>query len=173
MRTLLIGLLLLAATGCSSLSTSFDYDTTADFAGLRTYSWIEDRGGAESASLALKRVRTAVDRVLAERGYRLDSQAPDFLVAAHVTNQERVQVTDWGYSYGRYGSWYGRRDLDVYTYDEGSLVLDVVDSASRSLVWRGTASRAVDPDWTPEKREQVVNEAVEALLQRFPPSADG
>jgi hypothetical protein len=173
MRVLLPCLLAIATAACSSLSTSFDYDTGADFSSLSAYAWIEDAGSSEASSLALQRARRAVDEELAKRGYRLDPQAPDFLVSAHVTSQERVQVTDWGYSYGRHGAWYGSRDLDVYTYDEGSLVIDVVDPTRRSLIWRGAASRVVDSDWSPEKREEVVREAVQALLADFPPGGRG
>lgn len=169
MRALLSCLLALAATACSSLDTSFDYDTEADFSQLRAYTWIEDDGASEAASLTLRRVRTAVDETLARRGYRADAQAPDFFVAAHVTTAEKIEVTDWGYTTPSRGGWYGRRDIDVYTYDQGTLVLDVVNATSRSLIWRGTASRTVDASWTPEKREEVVREAVEALLEAFPP----
>jgi hypothetical protein len=169
MRVLLTCFLAIATAACSSLSTGFDYDTSADFSALSAYGWIEDEGSSQAMSLALQRARTAVDAELGARGYRLDPQAPDFLVSVHVTSQERVQVTDWGYSYGRHGAWYGSRDLDVYTYDEGSLVIDVVDPTRRALIWRGTASRVVEPDWSPDEREKVVREAVQALLEDFPP----
>ena len=156
-------------SACSSLDTSFDYDTAADFSRLKTYTWIESRSASEPTSLTLQRVHTAVDEALAARGYRIDSQAPDFLVASHISTSERTQVTDWGYTYAPRGAWYGSHDIDVYTYQEGTLILDVVDAASRSLLWRGTASRMVDPDWTPEEREKIVREAVDELLQQFPP----
>jgi len=170
MRALLACLLALTLLGCSSLDTSFDYDTGADFSRLRAYTWIEDSSAAEAATLTLKRVRAAVDETLVARGYRADAQAPDFLVAAHISSAERVQVTDWGYTYAPRGAWYGAHDIDVYTYQEGTLILDLVDAASRSLLWRGTASRMVDPDWTPQEREEIVREAVAALLERFPPT---
>jgi len=59
--------------------------------------------------------------------------------------------------------------IDVYQYEEGSLVLDVIDPAQSELVWRGTASKAIDRSWTPEERETEVREAVRALLAEFPP----
>jgi len=166
---LLAAALAAALCACSSLDTSFDYDTAADFKRLSTYTWIESTGSSQPTSLTLQRVHAAVDEALAARGYRADGQAPDFLVAAHISTAERTQVTDWGYTYAPRGAWYGARDIDVYTYQEGTLILDVVDAASRALMWRGTASRMVDPKWTPEEREKIVREAVAELLQRFPP----
>ncbi len=158
------GLALLCA--CSSLDTSIDYDTKADFSHLSNYAWIE----TGDASLTGRRIQTAVDAALGRRGYALASEAPSFLVAAHIGRQDRVQVTDWGYSYPRYGgAWYGAGDLDVYTYQEGSLVLDVIDAKTRELMWRGTATRVIDPGWTAEERDKIVAEAVEALLEHFPP----
>jgi hypothetical protein len=156
---------LTALAACSSLDTSFDYDTQYDFAPLKTYSWLEER----DSTLVTKRVRAAVDEELARRGYRAAESAPDFLVATHVSTQEKVQVTDWGYTCSpRYG-WYGGSHLDVWQYQEGTLLLDVVDPKSRQLVWRGSASRVVESSWTPEEREKVTREAVAALLERFPP----
>ena len=130
-------------------------------------------GGAVDAETIRDEIEGLVSAILvlawSLSGITAELRTADFLVSVHVTSQERVQVTDWGYSYGRHGAWYGSRDLDVYTYDEGSLVIDVVDPTRRALIWRGTASRVVEPDWSPDEREKVVREAVQALLEHFPP----
>ncbi len=157
-------LVLLAS--CSSLETSFDYDTKVDFERLSTYAWIV----TGDASLTGRRITSAVDDGLARRGYHLVAEAPDFMVAAHVGKQQRLQVSDWGYSYaGHAGAWYGGSDYDVYTYEQGTLVLDIIDAKSRAMIWRGSASRVIDPSWTPEERDKIVDQAVQALLEHFPP----
>jgi hypothetical protein len=166
MRTAPLLLSALALAGCSSLSTSFDYDTAYDFSGLKRYAWV----GEEDTSLVGRRIHGAVDEVLARRGYELVQQDAQFLVAAHVSKRDRTQVTDWGYTYSPHGAWYGGGGIDVWQYEEGTLLLDAVDAKTKQMVWRGTASRILEEGWTPEEREEVVREAVEALLEKFPPS---
>jgi len=150
---------------CSGLATSFDYDTAHVFGPIASYAWIEKQDN----SIAMRRVRDAVDLELRARGFVETASRPDVQIAAHVGSQERLRVVDWGYTYPQRGYWHGGRDIDVYQYEEGSLVLDVVDPGQGELVWRGTASKAVDRSWTPEERETEVREAVRALLAEFPP----
>lgn len=152
---------------CSSLETNVDYDTQADFTGLSRYAWLED--AKPEGSINAMRVRRAVDEILRSRGYALDPAQPDFLVSSYVDTKERVQVTDHGYTYSRWGGWYGPRYTDVYQYTEGNLVIDLVDAKSRTLIWRGTASKVVDPGWDPERLETEIHEVVTKLLEDFPP----
>lgn len=154
---------------CSGLSTSFDYDTSHTFVGLHSYAWIEKQDN----SIGMKRVREAVDAEMKERGYALTTDKPDFQVAAYIGTQDKLRVVDWGYTYQPHGYWHGGHDIDVYQYEEGTLVLDVIDPAKSELIWRGSASKAVDRSWTPEERDKEVREAVRALLDEFPPKSGG
>lgn len=165
MRTATLLLAALAfAPACSSLDTDFDYDTSHDFSGVHTYAWIEKQDSA----LEMKRVRDAVDQTLRAQGFQPAESKPDFLVAAHVSKNDKLRVVDWGYTYAPHGYWYGH-DVDVYQYEEGSIVVDVIDPAKHELVWRGTASKAIDRDWTPEERDAEALAAVQAILAEFPP----
>ncbi len=159
---------LTAATlaACSSFATDFDYDTSHDFSDLHTYAWIDERDN----SIEMKRVREAVNTELRARGFEATAARPDFLVAAHVTTQDRLRVVDWGYTCPPHGYWHGGgRDIDVWQYEEGTLILDVIDPGQTALIWRGTASKAVDRTWTPEERDEEARAAAQALLAEFPP----
>jgi hypothetical protein len=48
-------------------------------------------------------------------------------------------------------------------------VIDIVDAEAGRLVWRGSGSRRISTSPTPQKTTQRINEAVEAILARFPP----
>jgi hypothetical protein len=166
----------LLATGCSSISVHHDYDTAADFATYRTYDWIEQHaslsGDARAAqqrnSLLDNRIRGAVDDELAKEGLSIDANDPDLYVVYHVGIQDKIDVTDWGYSYsGRY--WGYGRDVDVYAYQEGTLIVDLIDSNGEHLVWRGTAQATVQSNPTPEKSEKRIRDAIAKMFQRYPP----
>ena len=57
----------------------------------------------------------------------------------------------------------------VREYEQGTLLLDFVDPETRQLLWRGSASARIRPSSSPEESQKRANEAVAAMLERFPP----
>ena len=53
----------------------------------------------------------------------------------------------------------------------GTLALDMYDSAAKSLVWKGEATKTLNPSDNPEKRQQNMNKAMQKLLKDFPPKS--
>ncbi len=163
------------AGGCSTISSvRYDYDTKEDFGKLKTYDWLDE--SSEMTSIDVKRIRNAIDTVLKARGYSQDMDDPDFLVAFHGTSTEKVNVVDHGYRYcpyGRYcyGYWGWGPAPTTYTYEEGTLIIDIIDSDTLEMVWRGEAKGVLDPNMSPEQLDQVAKEAVKRILQNFPPPA--
>lgn len=171
---LALGVCLLAG-GCASLGVRTDYDPAADFRRLRTYAW---QPRAERAAgdprvdndLVDARLRGAVDRVLQARGYQARADAPpDFHVAYILTIEAKTDVRSIPVSYG--WGWWGVYGAETYVdqYEQGTLLIDVIDSGTNKLIWRGSAQARVVDNETPEERTQRVNEAVEKILERFPP----
>jgi len=165
--------------GCgSSISTNYDYDVNAKFEDFRTYDWVAapetTPGNANQAiqqnDLLDKRIRGAVDAQLAEKGLTRDTNSPDLLVVYHVGLQDKVQVTDWGYRYSDYYWGYGGREIDVYNYTEGTLIIDLVDASTQQLVWRGAGQKAVDANRNPDKATQEINNVVGKIMSKYPPS---
>ena len=52
----------------------------------------------------------------------------------------------------------------------GQLGLDMYDSAKKELVWRGVASKTIDPKAKPEKQQKNITKAVDKLLKNYPPT---
>lgn len=124
---------------------------------------------ADAEPFIVQRVGTAVEAQLKAKGYVLAEGKPDFLVATYVGRRTRIQVTDWGYGYAPRAGWYGGGGLDVYEYQEGTLVVDIVHARTKRLEWRGTAVGVVDPGTTPEDRTKRINKAVAKVFEDFPP----
>ncbi len=179
---LLLGLL--SALGCASVKVTTDYDPAYDFSQLRRFDWLpvkpspEPTEGEEmSDALLAKRVRSAVEQQLVTRGFLRSSESPDFFVHWHSVVRSKIDIRtypagagygSWGYPYSR-GGWWGGTYVDVRQYDEGTLVVDVIDADSRSLVWRGAGSRVMRDVSEPEERIGIVNDAVRRILHSFPP----
>jgi len=162
--------------GCAApLTMDFDYDTEADFAALKTYDWMPATGNAAADELLVKRIRNAVDSQLQAKGHALAAGTPDFLIAMQLSGKTAYGGSTGvgvsvGVPVGRAGriSVGGGKSKPIEK-KEGTLVLDFLDAKTKSLVWRGTASGAVEPAASPEAQQQRINEVIAELLARFPP----
>jgi len=158
------------SVSCSPIyGVSYDYNRDADFKHLRTHGWLPVPDKANLNSLDLERIKKAVDVELQTKGLKMATDNPDFLVAGHLVKKDKVNVTNWGYGYGHYGRYWGPGGVNVYQYEEGSLILDFVDAESKDLIWRGVAKADFDDATTPEKRDKLIKEAVQKILKNFPP----
>ena len=154
-------------TGCNAISVNYDYDPEADFTKLNTYSWLAVSQELQINELIIKRVKNAVNRQLHNKGFKILQDKPDFLIAMRIGKESKREVVDWGYSSR---NWHGSR-VDVYEYEEGTLILDFVDAGRNELIWQGSARAVVEPDITPQKRDKRINEAVAKILKNFPPNS--
>ena len=160
---------------CASIyGVEHDYDKQVNFANLKTYDCMQIPKKADIDSLSAQRVKKAVNSELKGKGLMMTSDNPDFLIAEHLGKKDKIHITDWGYDYGPYDRYWYRYPapggVSVQEYEEGSLILDFVDAKSKKMIWRGAAKAVVDHSDTPEKREKLINEAVQEILKNFPPN---
>jgi hypothetical protein len=168
-------LLLVGLAGCATIyDVNYDYDQTAVFSDLKRYDWMPVTDSAGVNSLAFTRIQAAVDNGLQAKGLVRTSETPDFLIAPHFGKKDKLQVNDMGYGYGPYGRYWGgyygpMGGVSTYEYEEGTLILDFVNAETKQMIWRGSAKAEIQNLDTPEKREKVIGEAVEKILEKFPP----
>lgn len=179
-------IVLLWLTGCSSLSVHYDYNQQIDFKKYKTYDWLPFPQDMEIDELNRTRFITAVENNLAGKGITQNLSEPDFRIATHFGRENKVDINSWGYSYapnsyyagygyrdrGRYGYGGGypvRGGVSVYEYEQGTLILDFVDTKTKQLIWRATATEIISPASTPEKQTQKINNVVKEILDSFPP----
>ena len=188
-------LMVLLLTACAGVGVDTDYQTSYDFSGLKTYSWLEpaDKTVVDPLvdnDLMKSRVQSAVNNQLSAQGYQLAAgdDAVDFLVSYHVKAEDKLKVRDYnlsvGFGYrhcngGCFGIWgnrynpfhhFGRdRDIDLQQYKEGVFFIDIVEPATKKLIWRGVAGKRLSTG-TPEERDEYVSQLVSAILLKFPPS---
>ena len=179
--------LLLAVLGvaCSGVRTHYDFDPSVDFSTWRTYAWYPS-GSPPTGDPRLDsplfhgRIEAALDRALGERGYgRMEDRTPDFFLNYHLSTEERLDVRTMnrGYVGGPHGRGWGGAgwggvgwtETTVNEYEEGTLVIDFIDTSSRRLAWRGSGTRRLSRDPRPDRVTQRVNEAVDEILTQFPP----
>ena len=167
--------LAMAACATPPPTMNFDYDTSADFAALKTYDWMPATGNAATDELLIKRIRTAADSELKAKGRAPDSANPDFTIAMQLSGKTVYGgSTGVGMSVGIPVGKAGRISVGggkskPIEKKEGTLVLDFLDAKTKALLWQGTASGAVEPAASPEEQQKRINEVIAQMLARFPP----
>lgn len=161
------------------MTVDTEHEPGTDFAALKTYAWIPRPPRDTIASrfdeaFVEKRVRAAVDAGLAAKGYRQTGAGADFLLAYHAALATRMSSRTIHERYGYSGGWGAgagsmQPQAQLYEYDEGSLLLDVVEGRTRRLLWRGSVRTKVDSRASRERNAARIDEAVRLLLARFPP----
>jgi hypothetical protein len=183
-----LSLVVILAAACAAPKIGYDYDPHTNFSAYRTYDWVPGQQEAtgdrrvDNAQVDI-RIRTAVGAQLHLKGYAptVDGK-PDFYVAYHVGLKDLTADTSTQYfSEGMAGHAFAH-SADSRTMGQepapgtridphltGSLLVDIVDAASRKLVWRGTAAGEINPGLTSEERNERVRTIVREMLSHFPP----
>ena len=180
-----IAVLLVICGACSTLSVNTDFNPSYDFTQLKTYAWL-DNGPLPSCDarinndLVIDRIRAAVERTLAAKGYvKTENGAADFMVSwfGAIDKKIQLQSIDHYYSPYGYGALYrdpfwggGMRTTTAIEYEEGTLVVDILDPVQHKLMWRGTGIDRLSGNKNPEEVTRNINTAIAAILADFPPS---
>jgi hypothetical protein len=140
---------LVSIARCQTMRVSFDYDADADISLLESYDWMPvqktrtDDSETRSQSELNEWVTGAVDTKLAEQGFRLDREAPDFLVSYEVP-------------------------VDM----QATLSLEFTRAGTRQFIWRGQSTDEAYPARNSAAWEKRLSTAVDMLLEQFPPTRD-
>jgi Domain of unknown function (DUF4136) len=159
----------------------YNFDRKADFSKFKTYKWVDIKGADHTNSLVEKQIQDAVEAELVKKGLqKTDSDSADLYVAYQTALGTEKQFTSyntgWGYGPGWGGGWYGGGMSSTMTTGStstiyvGQLDIDMYESAKKELVWRGTASKTIDPKAKPEKQQKNLTKAVAKLLKNYPPA---
>lgn len=158
-------LTLLAALGAWAQKVTVEFDQAADFSRYKTFAirdgQLNSRNPALNSELVKKRIDADIDRYLAARGLTMVSGQADLNVRYRLGSARKTELES--YPAGWRG--WGTRVVRV-PYTEGTLVIDLRDPATRSLVWRAIASV--------EKRdanqiESKLDNMVKKSMEKYPP----
>jgi Domain of unknown function (DUF4136) len=173
---LVIALGLTVATA-SAQDVGYNAMPGTDFSKYKTYKWVKIEGAQYPDQITDAQIRSAIDGQLASKGLtKTEDDAADLYVGYQIAIDKEKQWNaynmggvgwGWGAGYGAYGG--GTTTATSSTITIGTLGLDVYDRAVKQLVWRGRASKTIDPNAKPEKRQKNLNKAMTKLLKNYPP----
>ena len=155
-----------------------------DFSKFKTYKWVKIEGAQYPDQIMDTQIKSVIDGQLASKGLtKTEDDTADLFVGYQVALDKEKQFNSfssgmgpgWGWGAGYYGGAYGSTSTTTTstTLYVGTLGLDFYDRAAKQLVWRGRATKTLDPKAKPEKREKNLTKAVAKLLKKYPPPAKG
>jgi uncharacterized protein DUF4136 len=165
---------LLAAATARAQDVKTDYDHGADFSHIKTFA--VKMGTAWGNPLSEKRVTAEITSSLEEKGWKLapEDKADAIVVLHGATEKKKSLNTFYSGGYGGYGwrGWGGGMGDSTTTVSEylvGTLVTDIFDAKTKSLLWRGTATDELSDK--PEKNQKKLQKAGDKLFKDFPPGS--
>ena len=169
-----IAISMLTAIGAGAASAqeiSTNYVPGTDFSTYKTYKWVAIEGAEKPDQIVDGQIKAAVDAALASKGLtKATGEAADLYIGYQVAVQQERQWNAYGMGGGlRWGG--GTGTATSSTIQVGTLALDMYDSAAKSLVWKGQATKTLSPSKDPEKNQANLNKAMAKLLKDFPPKA--
>ncbi len=179
---LLAAILVAAATACNPVHVRTTTAPDAHLANLRTFTIAtptmkkanavsDNNDPMLSNSIANQALRQDLSTAFQAKGYTLTSESPSFAVAYYASAQQKLDVTDWDYGYQYWGYhrfWhgYGYPVETVQQYTEGTVIVDVIDPATKELLWRGQGKADVSQD--PATYTTELAKTVQAIVAKFP-----
>ena len=169
----LIGMMFLFAGRASAQQVKTDYDRSANFAQYKTYSWERVK---TKDPLDVDRIKNAVNTALAAKGWnQVDSSADVRIVAIEITRDQQTLNTFYdgfggGWGYRRFGGGgFGEATTTTDTYKVGTVVVDLFDTRTKQLLWRGAATDTLSDN--SDKNIKNLDEGVDKMFKHFPPGA--
>src|SRR5215467_8329704 len=166
---LAICLVLLLCTPSPAQDVKYNFMPGTDFSKFKTYKWVPIQSNVHPDQIVDQQIKQAVDSDLATKGLtKTASEDADLYVGYQCAlNKER----QWD-AYNMGGPWRfggGMTEATSSTINVGTLALDFYNPVAKQLVWRGTATRTLEPSKDPQKNQERLNKAVAKLLKNFPP----
>jgi hypothetical protein len=163
----------MTVAGCAAVTVSSHIERGANFAEYLTYDW----GPPDNLPVGDPRLDNnpffrdfilgAIEKRMAAKGFeRAVSGQPDLLIHYHASVNQRVEVYETDH---RYGYCYGDCQPQVVDYEQGTIVIDVVETATSKVVWRGWAQGAMNGVIDHQDRlEHRIDTSVTELMRLLP-----
>jgi hypothetical protein len=176
--TLFIAITILAA--CSGITVSTDWDQSVDFSKFKTFAVLENEDKSINR-LNEQRIINALVAELTAKGLKkvASVEKADLAIGYVVVTEQRTSYQtvhrNLGGTHGfnssnaRFHGSMGSSMTTQFNYTVGTLVIAVYQMGNKDLIWEGSASSALSGSSNPERNQQRIDDAVQRILEDFPP----
>jgi len=168
LKFILLGLLIIS---CAPIYVNYDYEKGTDFTRYKTYNYYSDIETGLS-ELDTRRLLDVLDVKLQSKGLTL-SATPDFFINIQSTAFQNAQNSSVGLGVGGSGSNVGGGISVGIPIGQSKvnrqIIFDFIDENGVGLFWEAVSESSMNPNTTPEKREEQLQAIVEKVFNEYPP----
>jgi len=172
----------LMISSCSTVKVTASKDEKADFDTPKTFSMYPwDRQNDSIVSPIDKQtINNAIKEEMTSRGYKYVETGGDLTISVFVILNRKTAVTAYtdhygpGYYYSPYvygpyypyGGGYSRTTYEQHDYIEGTLLIDVLNTKEKKVIWQGKAVGEVKPHVA--DRSKNLNSTIHKMFTLYP-----
>lgn len=167
-------LLLLLLAGCAApVRIVVDKDLDFNFSDHQRYHWkdatpiAQEETGYDPCAME-KRIHMAMNAALAKKGYDVCPANAPLQLHYHIILENKNAAPTETCDYESTTYWF-RALTDPNDYEAGTLIVDMVDVARGSVVWRGRAVSVLDDEHSTDLQHEL-NRAMSRMLKTLPVS---
>lgn len=156
----------------------YNFMPGTDFSKYKTYRWVKVEKGSYPNQILDEQIMRSIDAQLSQKGLRRVEDSADLAAVYQVALNQEKEWTSYStggdyWGWGGWGGWGGMSTTtgQTYTITVGTLNLDLYDISTKKQVWRGEATKTLDPPKDPAKLQGRIDKAMAKLLKNYPPKA--
>jgi hypothetical protein len=172
-------LILFGSLTAPAQDVRYNFAQGTDFSKYKTYKWVRVPGATYPDDILDGQIKQAIDTQLSMKGLtKTDGDTADLYIAYQFSISDQTQWVAYGIEggavldrWGSLGPGMGTVPVTLMTIKTGTLVLDIYDVAAKQQVWRGDATKTLNPSKDPQKNYKNLQKAMAKLLKNYPPPA--
>ena len=176
MRKLLITVSILLVVGtvaATKMKAYVGYDQNVDLGAIKTFDYRDtlDTSVIDKAPPVHEMIKLLIIKKLQDGGMKRDKENPDVLVTYHTDEDQamKMNVTLYQYHYSA-GWWWSPlwgSGMDVSSFSQGTLVVDIWNPKTEEIVWRGAVVAVVPENPSPAKAQKTIEKALNLMSKEF------
>lgn len=157
-------LVCLASAAALGQTVSVNYNHSQSFAAYHTYTWASNNANQIQNSILAQVAQQDVDAAMAAKGFTkvTEAQNPDIILLVSGGLRQQTSYSAWGMR----GIGGGMGGITPQQNVEGTLVVDLHDAKTQSLVWRGIGQDTLSNNGG--KNQQIVQNAINKMFKQWP-----
>jgi len=143
---------------------SVNYNHNQSFAQYHTYAWGSNNANQVQNSILAQVAQQDINSALQGKGLRMvqENQNPDLIVTGNGGMRQQTSYSAWGMR----GIGGGMGGITPEQSVEATLIVDLYEAKTQSLVWRGIAQNTLNQNGN--KNQQMVEKAIQKMFKQWP-----
>jgi hypothetical protein len=157
-------LLCIASAVAAGQQVSVNYNHDANFAQYHTYAWGSNNSNEIRNSILAQVAHQDINTAMQEKGLQMvqESQNPDLILTSNGGMRQQTSYSAWGMR----GIGGGFGGISPEQNVEGTLIVDLYDAKTQSLVWRGIAQNTLSNKGN--KDQEMVQKSINKMFKQWP-----